>query len=164
VAKEIERRWLVPFGCDTDTADYALLLRQGYLSLNKNTVRARTSQKCYANAASDPKGFLTVKFDLSSTVRDEYEYEIPFDDAVSMIDSTMLIVEKTRWIIKHKKYTYELDVFIGSNAGLVMVEVEFESEEERDYFTAPQWFGREVTHERKYTNAALAQRPFKEWE
>ena len=88
----------------------------------------------------------------------EFEYEIDLPDAQYMMMLCEQVVEKTRHYIKHGGLTWELDVFEGANAGLVMAEVELESE--RQSFELPDWAGEEVSGDVRYYNAYLSTHPF----
>ena len=71
------------------------------------------------------------------------------------------ILEKYRYLVKNKKHTFEIDVFLGDNKGLIVAEIELESENEN--FEKPLWLGAEVTGEAKYYNSSLSKVPFKKW-
>lgn len=151
---EIERKflvvnddWRVP-GTGTD-------FRQGYLSTEPGrSVRIRL--------AGD-SAFITVKGISSGASRAEYEYAIPADDAAELLDNLCLspLIEKTRYWVEHAGHTWEIDEFRGDNAGLVIAEVELDSEDQA--VTLPHWAGREVTADTRYYNASLVTRPYCEW-
>jgi CYTH domain-containing protein len=151
---EIERKFLV-----IDDAWRALAkpvhYRQGYLSTAKDcTVRVRK--------AGD-RAALTVKGASVGATRQEYEYEIPPDDADEMIDRLCAqpVIEKNRYRIPAGEVVWEVDEFLGANQGLVVAEVELTSEGQD--FDKPAWIGREVTGDPKYFNANLVARPFSAW-
>lgn len=91
----------------------------------------------------------------------EFEYEIDRPDAAYMLMLCESVIEKTRYMIEHHGMTWELDVFSGANEGLVMAEIELESEEQE--FDLPEWAGEEVSGDPRYYNAHLARHPFKKW-
>ena len=154
MAKEIERKFLV-VGDDWRTLTQCVRYRQGYLSTAKeHTVRVRIY---------DGKGFLTVKGISIGATRSEYEYEIPAADAEEMLNSLCEkpIIEKDRYKIPIGEVTWEVDEFLGINHGLVVAEVELQSEDQT--FPKPSWIGKEVTDDPKYFNANLIAHPYSTW-
>ncbi len=153
MAKEIERKFLV-----TDdrwrAGAVGVPYRQGYLpTLDGCTVRVREA---------GGKGFLTIKGPTRGLSRDEYEYSIPTDDAREMLAGLCgQKVEKLRHLVPHAGLTWEVDEFTGENAGLVVAEVELP--DEAHAVELPAWVGREVTQDPRYSNAALAKRPYRTW-
>ena len=149
---EIERKFLVT-GADWQNAD-PVYYCQGYLSRDKlRTVRVRI--------AGD-RGFLTVKGLTRGACRAEFEYAIPLADARSLLllcDGPT--VEKYRRVIPHAGLDWEVDEFLGENAGLVIAEVELESEDQE--IIRPDWVGAEVTNDPRYYNANLAGTPYRLW-
>lgn len=154
MAKEIERKFLVKPRKWSELGR-GNRIRQGYLSTAKEaTVRVRT----YGD-----KAYITVKGLTVGATRDEYEYEIPVDDANAMLDRLCAkpLIEKTRYRIAHSGLTFEVDAFEGVNQGLTVAEVELESEKES--VSLPDWIDREVTGDPKYYNANLIAHPFSTW-
>ncbi len=154
MAKEIERKFLVASE-DWRALARGTRYRQGYLStVKKRTVRVRTI---------DNKGFLTVKGVTVGATRSEYEYEIPAADADEMLNDLCEkpIIEKNRYKIPLGGVTWEVDEFLGVNDGLIVAEVELQSEDQP--FPKPDWIGEEVTSDPKYFNANLIARPFSTW-
>lgn len=154
MAKEIERKFLVA-GEDWRALARGTRYRQGYLStVKERTVRVRTI---------DDKGFLTIKGITVGATRSEYEYEIPAADADEMLDDLceQPIIEKNRYEIPLAGVTWEVDEFLGVNDGLIVAEVELQSEDQS--FPKPDWIGEEVTDDPKYFNANLIARPFSTW-
>jgi len=151
---EIERKFLVvgnQWKKDTD----GILYRQGYLSTEKErTVRVRSIE----NSA-----FLTVKGINTGIRRLEFEYEIPLYDAEMMLDDLceQPIIEKYRYSITYKRFTWEVDEFLGENAGLVIAEIELDYEEQS--FELPPWIGKEVSGDPRYFNSALSIHPYQSW-
>jgi adenylate cyclase len=154
MAKEIERKFLVKSNAWRVLAK-STTYRQGYLnSAKERTVRVRTV---------NDKAYLTIKGLGVGATRPEYEYEIPLKDGQAMLDSLAekpLIVKK-RYKIRAGDLTWEIDEFLGENAGLVVAEVELKSEDQD--FGRPVWLGDEVTGKARYYNANLTKRPFKRW-
>jgi CYTH domain-containing protein len=91
----------------------------------------------------------------------EFEYEIDLADANYMLMLCDQLVEKTRHFIEHDGLTWELDEFEGMNAGLVMAEVELESENQQ--IDKPVWAGEEVSGDERYFNGYLSKRPYTQW-
>jgi adenylate cyclase len=152
---EIERKFLVDrTGWERIDKPEGRHYRQGYILNEKNqTVRVRVS---------DTKAYLNLKSRSSDVSRDEYEYEIPLEDGLAILKSfTNKQVEKTRYNIDFSGKTWEVDVFEGGNAGLIVAEIELESEDEK--FDKPAWVTTEVTDDGRYTNASLVKHPFKDW-
>jgi CYTH domain-containing protein len=154
MGKEIERKFLVK-----DNSWRALApgtkYRQGYLnSAKERIVRVRTI---------DDKGYLTIKGITSGATRAEYEYEIPVTEAEAMLDELCEkpLIEKKRYKIDYEKLIWEVDEFFGENQGLIVAEVELESEDQ-DY-EKPGWIGDEVTGDPKYFNSNLIINPYLKW-
>jgi len=150
---EIERKFLVT-GEPWLTATDSVRMSQGYLSQGgTNTVRIRL--------AGDV-AWLTIKGPASGISRSEYEYEIPVADARELLALCPLaLVDKTRYRIPFAGHVWELDVFHGENEGLVIAEIELESESVQPEL--PAWVGMEVSSERRYANSALAAVPYRLW-
>ncbi len=154
MAKEIERKFLVSGEAWRELAT-GTYYRQGYLSTAKErSVRVRTI---------DDRAFLTVKGVARGLTRREYEYEIPRADAVELLDDLCLqpIVEKHRFKIEHGGLTWEVDEFHGVNQGLVVAEVELESEEQE--VAKPDWVSEDVSDDRRYYTANLIANPYTTW-
>ncbi|MBN1276929.1 MAG: CYTH domain-containing protein [Deltaproteobacteria bacterium] len=152
---EIERKFLIKGDSWRNTAK-GLFCRQGYLSLiREKIVRIRTIGH---------KGFLTIKGPSKGISRPEYEYEIPFDDAEEMLEKLCErpLIEKYRYRIEFNGLIWEVDEFFGENSGLILAEVELESE--NDSLPFPEWIGREVSHDQRYSNASLVKFPYRDWE
>ena len=152
MAKEIERKFLTTDEqWRTATPIYYC---QGYLNRDKQrTVRVRI--------AGD-KAMLTVKGLTTSASRDEFEYDIPIDDAKSMLAMCeQPLIEKNRRIVHHEGLDWEVDEFLGLNEGLIVAEVELESENQ--VFQTPKWVGDEVTNDPRYFNSSLSSKPFTKW-
>lgn len=151
---EIERKFLVSGEQWKDMVEKTMAIKQGYLSTApERTVRVRTK---------DNQGFLTIKGKTQHLSRTEYEYEIPLKDALSLLQLCELHpIEKVRHEVRVGTKLWEVDVFEGVNSGLVLAEVELDSEEEA--IEIPSWAGREVSQDLRYFNSYLSQNPFKGW-
>ena len=105
----------------------------------------------------DDVAFLTIKSDLIGITRKEYEYEIPVNEALSLIESFGLkTLNKKRYKVDFNSKTWEIDVFDENLDGLVLAEIELQSEDEK--FDVPEWIGLEVTLNPEYLNANLINR------
>jgi len=151
---EIERKFLVG-GDAWRTLGQATLLRQGYLSTDAaRTVRVRIDGE---------QAFLTIKGKSVGASRGEWEYPIPVNEAAELLDGLCQqpLVEKVRRRIAIGPHTWEVDEFLGANAGLVVAEIELASEDEA--FEKPDWLGREVTGDVRYFNSNLIRQPYSQW-
>ncbi len=151
---EIERKFLVG-GDAWRTLGQATLLRQGYLSTDAaRTVRVRID---------GGHAFLTIKGKSVGASRGEWEYPVPVPDAAELLDGLCQqpLVEKVRRRIAIGPHTWEVDEFLGANAGLVVAEIELASEDEA--FEKPDWLGREVTGDARYFNSNLIRQPYSQW-
>lgn len=154
MGKEIERKFLVKNDSWRGEAP-GVLYRQGYLSLDMDrVVRVRVNGK---------QGYLTIKGKFRGFSRPEFEYEIPYDDALELLNTLCIqpILEKMRYIIEHRGVRWEIDEFLKANSGLVVAEVELDDEEQS--IDLPDWVGREVSHDPRYFNSNLILKPFKHW-
>lgn len=152
---EIERKFLLKDDSWQKEAKDLLVLRQGYIKNSvEKVVRIRTSNK---------RGFITVKGKTENLSRLEYEYEIPFSDAEEMLDSLCEkpLIEKKRFLIHHRGFNWSVDKFLGLNLGLVVAEIELETEEQP--FELPPWTGQEVTWDPRYFNSNLIENPYSTW-
>jgi len=151
---EIERKFLVAGDGWRQPAERQTRFSQGYLSRDPaRTVRVRLAGE---------RAFLTIKGATTGATRAEFEYEVPVADAralLAMCDGP--VVEKVRHLCGHAGMTWEVDEFLGANAGLVLAEIELQSEDQP--FGRPAWLGEEVTGDARYVNANLAVRPFSSW-
>ena len=148
MAKEIERKFLVAGAGWRAQATGSRALRQGYLAQTERlAIRVRILDEAEA--------YLTFKSALPGTTRAEFEYPIPLDDARELLAlAEGLVIEKRRHLVPLGGLTWEVDVFAGAHAGLVLAEIELPAEDTP--FARPDWLGREVTGERRYYNASLA--------
>lgn len=151
---EIERKFLVLNDDWRASAREAIQIVQGYAPAGPGVLRVRIAAG---------RGFLTLKRVFSARSRIEFEREISVKDAHDLLDGFCgpERIEKTRYIVPCMEAFWEVDVFEGLNKGLVLAEIELETEEQA--FGRPPWLGREVTSEPAYMNSNLACRPFSEW-
>jgi adenylate cyclase len=154
VGVEIERKFLLS-GDGWRQPGQPVLLRQGYLcSEPARTVRVRTE---------GAQGTITIKGKSSGATRAEWEYAVPVEEAGELLDTLceQPLIEKYRRRIEYRGHTWEVDEFLGANAGLVVAEIELASEGEA--FEKPDWIGIEVTGDPRYYNSSLIRLPFSLW-
>lgn len=153
---EIERKFLVKSQAFKDEAFKKTHIKQGFLSTDKErTVRIRLK---------GDKGFLTIKGASSNDglSRFEWEKEITKEDAEQLFKLCKQgIIDKMRYEVKFGNHIFEIDEFFGDNEGLVLAEIELNTEDE--VFEKPNWLGNEVTGDIKYYNSQLSNKPFKTW-
>ena len=151
---EIEKKFLLKNEDWKTQCTKGVKIKQGYLnSHTERTVRVRLS---------DGKGKITIKGKTENITRKEFEYQIPYKEALSLIQLCETpIIEKTRFKIKQENLTWEIDQFGGENIGLIIAEVELESENQ--ILTLPSWVGQEVSQDSKYYNSSLLTYPYKNW-
>ncbi len=145
---EIERKFLIkdlvqirPFLVN------GLSLMQGYLFDEQDkSLRVRIASN---------KATITMKFGVNALVREEFEYEIPMEDAESLWRLCSKKLSKTRYRLMHAGNLWEIDVFHEKNEGLVLAEIELSAPDQ--VFEPPFWLGEEVTDDARYLNVNLAQ-------
>ena len=155
MAVEIERKYLVKNESWRASIEAQAHIMQGYLANDDNaSVRVRVK----GDAA-----YLTIKGATSGISRSEYEYQIPVEDAETMLRELAIFpaIDKVRYSVRSGKHLWDLDLFSGENEGLVMAEVELASEDED--FQMPDWAGEEVSGDTRYYNVNLASNPYKSW-
>lgn len=153
---EIERKFLVASDVFKEESFKKTRITQGFLSTDpERTVRVRVKGN---------QSFLTVKglSNTSGTSRFEWEKEIELEEAKALLEICKKgVIDKIRYEVKIANHIYEIDEFFGDNQGLVIAEIELNSEEET--FEKPIWLGKEVTGDVKYYNSQLSLNPFCEW-
>jgi len=144
MAQEIERKFLVK-GDFKPEAYQSIRITQGYLSsVPERTVRVRIKGE---------QGFLTIKGKGNHSGISRYE------ELLQLCEPG--VIDKIRYLVKSGKHTFEVDEFHGENEGLVMAEIELETENEN--FTKPAWLDKEVTGDNRYYNAMLTKYPYTKW-
>jgi adenylate cyclase len=153
---EIERKFLVASNAFKSDALRKNNIAQGYLSAHtERTVRVRIKGE---------KGYLTVKGKSNETglSRFEWEKDISVEEAKQLLLLCEKgVIEKIRYEIHIGEHLFEVDEFLGENKGLIIAEVELQSETEQ--FEKPNWIGKEVTQDHRYYNSYLSQNPFSRW-
>ncbi len=157
MAIEIERKFLVKNDAWRSQVLSESKLIQGYLARGQGTgatIRVRIGEG---------RAILNIKGVSKGLTRSEFEYEIPLQEGEEIVREVAIqpSIEKTRYHVRSGGHTWDLDVFEGENAGLVIAEIELQSEEEA--FEMPEWAGEEVTDDRRYSNANLVEHPFSKW-
>ena len=155
MAKEIERKYLVRDDSWRDHVHHEVRYEQGYL--------ANTEQCSVRVRVGGDQAHVNIKSRTVGASRLEFEYPVPMEDARVMLRELCLrpIIEKTRYIVHHESRVWEVDVFDGDNAGLVVAEIELEDEAQT--VPLPPWAGEEVTHDVRYYNTNLAVTPYSQW-
>ena len=153
---EIERKFLVTSDAFKSDALRKNHIAQGYLnSTPERTVRVRIKGGA---------GYLTIKGKSNETglSRFEWEKEIPLAEAKALLLLCEKgIIEKIRYEVQVGKHLFEVDEFFGENIGLLLAEVELQSESE--FFEKPNWLGNEVTQDQRYYNSYISKHPFTSW-
>jgi len=152
---EIERKFLVDGDAWRTGVRRRELYRQGYVAGSEScSVRVRVAGST---------AWIGLKGRVQGASRLEYEYEIPMHEALEILD--MLCqrgrIAKWRHWVPHAGHEWEVDEFLGDNAGLIVAEIELDDEAES--FARPSWLGAEVTHDVRYFNSCLADHPWREW-
>jgi len=154
--QEVERKFLVLNNDYREAAYSTIKIIQGFLNTDPyRTVRVRLAGE---------QAQITIKGISSDngTTRYEWEKEIPFSDAESLLQlCEPNLIEKRRYLIKTGEFVFEVDEFYGENEGLIVAEIELETEDQE--FTRPDWLGKEVTGDPRYYNSLLAKTPYKNW-
>lgn len=158
---EIERKFLVANDAWRAVAHDVVPMAQGYLNdlamveggAQKASVRVRIEgDDAYLNLKSRERGH----------TRQEFNYPIPVEEARELLALCVGgLVDKRRHYVRHQGHLWEVDEFLGENAGLVVAEIELQHADEA--FALPAWAGRQVTDALRYYNLALASRPYSQW-
>ena len=152
---EIEHKFLLANNDWRQHVSHCAVYQQGYLNSDKNSsVRVRVT---------DDKAWLNIKSATIGTARQEYEYLIPKDDAINMLNTLCHrpLIEKIRHFVPHKQHLWEVDEFSHENAGLIVAEIELSTIGEN--FSRPSWLGLEVTEDVRYYNNMLSRKPYSTW-
>ena len=158
---EIERKFRVTGEGWRAVATRVQPMAQGYLN-DLAAVEGGTQKTSVRVRIEGDRAFLNLKSRQPGHTRQEFEYPIPVDDAHQLLAlCTGGLVEKNRHYIRHEGHLWEVDEFLGANAGLVVAELELDSADEP--YARPDWLGAEVTELARYYNLALAERPYSRW-
>jgi adenylate cyclase len=158
MAQEIERKFLVADSRwrTAPGLSSAKEYCQGYIATAKpgQSVRVRIAGN---------QGYLTIKGPTQGIARTEFEYEIPLADAQTLLETLCdrPLIHKHRYRLPMGDIVWEIDEFMGENAGLLVAEVELTSVDQP--FEQPEWLGPEVSGEARYYNASLVKHPYRQW-
>jgi len=162
---EIERKFLLKNDDWKSLVLKSTAFKQGYLvsGNNSNEQNLDKSKSSVRVRVEGDSANINIKSMTLSITRQEYEYSIPLNDALKMLDELceQPLVEKTRHIVKYDNHKWEIDVFSGANEGLVVAEIELNNEAEK--FSIPSWIGQEVSEQVKYYNVNLIHNPYSNW-
>lgn len=153
---ESERKYLVHNDTFKNEASASFEIAQGYISTDPDrTVRIRLK----GNDA-----FITIKGKSSEDGLNRYEWEksIPkeeFDELIQLCLPGTIV--KTRYLVPWNKYTIEIDEFKDLNSGLIIAEIELDTED--IIGDLPTWIEQEVTGDTKYYNSQLMIKPYSQW-
>ncbi|MES2857563.1 MAG: CYTH domain-containing protein [Pseudomonadota bacterium] len=158
---EIERKFLLRGDGWRAAAHAVIPMAQGYLNdvamVDSGAMNTSVRVRIEGNTAR-----LNIKSRELGSTRQEFDYEIPRDDARALLALCVGgIIDKRRHLVEHAGHLWEIDEFLGDNAGLVVAEIELASADEA--FARPGWLGPEATHAQRYYNLALASRPYAAW-
>lgn len=151
---EIERKFLVPDATFLRDIPGERLVQAYIAATDRATVRVRIA---------GPRAWLTLKGATQGITRRELEYPIPLADAEICLGELCAegVVAKTRYRVPYGGHVWEVDVFEGANAGLVLAEIELDTADET--FERPGWLGEEVSADPRYFNSSLARHPYGSW-
>ena len=158
---EIERKYRLTSDAWRDQAHEVIPMAQGYLndtaSLDSGAQKASVRVRIQGEQA-----FLNLKSREIGHTRQEFDYPIPVDEARALLALCVGgLIDKRRHLVRHGGLLWEVDEFLGDNAGLVVAEVELEHADQA--IDLPEWAGEEVTDQVRYYNLALAARPYSQW-
>lgn len=152
---EIERKFLLRDDSWRAAVHRCALFRQGYLAASSEcSIRVRLS---------DEDAHLNIKSATLGVTRSEFEYLVPRVEAELMLATLCgtRTLSKTRHYLLHAGHEWEIDEFWGANAGLIVAELELDTEHE--VFRKPSWLGVEVSLDPRYYNSCLVSHPFQAW-
>ncbi len=158
---EIERKFLVTGDGWRAAADTVVAMAQGYLSGPPSMAAGGAKASVRVRVQGDA-AFLNIKSVQLGASRQEFEYPVPVDEGRALLAlCSGGIVDKRRHYVRHAGHLWEVDEFLGDNAGLVVAEIELQREDEP--FEKPEWAGADVTEQARYYNLVLASRPYAQW-
>lgn len=158
---EIERKFTVRSSDWRTSVDKSVRIAQGYLN-DMASLAAGTQKASVRVRIAGDQAFLNMKSRELGHTRQEFDYEIPVADADALLKLCVGgIIDKVRHHVRYEGFLWEVDVFEGENAGLVVAEIELPTADTG--FAKPIWAGDEVTDALRYYNLALADRPYSRW-
>ncbi|WP_303749398.1 CYTH domain-containing protein [Stenotrophomonas pigmentata] len=158
---EIERKFLVTNDGWRAAAHAVIPMAQGYI--NDMAAMDSGAQKASVRVRiQGDEAYLNIKSRELGHTRQEFDYPVPVNEARELLALCVGgMIDKRRHLVQHDGLLWEVDEFLGDNAGLVVAEVELESADQ--VFAMPDWAGAEVTDELRYYNLALASKPYSQW-
>lgn len=158
---EIERKFLVTSDDWRAAAHAVIPMAQGYI--NDMAAMDSGAQKASVRVRiQGDEAYLNIKSRELGHTRQEFDYPVPVNEARELLALCVGgLIDKRRHLVQHGGLLWEVDEFLGDNAGLVVAEVELESADQ--VFAKPDWAGAEVTDELRYYNLALASKPYSQW-
>jgi len=158
---EIERKFLVTGDGWRAAAHEVVPMAQGYINdqaaMDSGAQKASVRVRIQGDAA-----YLNLKSRELGHTRQEFDYPIPVADARALLALCVGgLIDKRRHLVRHGGHLWEVDEFLGDNAGLVVAEIELDDAGEA--FERPDWLGEEVTDDARYYNLALASKPYRHW-
>ena len=158
---EIERKFLVTSGAWRQAAHKVVPMAQGYL--NDLAMVESGGQKASVRVRIEgDDAYLNLKSRERGHTRQEFNYAIPVDEARALLAlSVGGLIDKRRHYVNHEGHLWEVDEFLGENAGLVVAEIELQHADEA--FALPEWAGKQATDALRYYNLALASHPYSQW-
>ena len=158
---EIERKFLVAGDAWRESVQEVVPMAQGYINdmgaMDRGEQKASVRVRIQGEAA-----FLNLKSRELGHTRQEFDYAIPVADARALLALCVGgVIDKHRHYVRHEGHLWEVDEFLGDNAGLVVAEIELGRADEA--FVKPAWAGKQVTDTARYYNLALASRPYTQW-
>ena len=158
---EIERKFLVTNDSWRTAARDVVPMAQGYLN-DIATVDSGAMRTSVRVRIAGDEAFLNLKSRELGHTRQEFDYPIPVADARALLALCVGgVIDKRRHYVQHMGHLWEVDEFLGDNAGLVVAEIELDDADEA--FAKPEWLGEEATDAPRYYNLALASRPYSQW-
>lgn len=158
---EIERKFLLRGDAWRVEAERSVRMAQGYLN-DLGAVESGRQRASVRVRIAGEQAFLNLKSRELGHTRQEFDYEIPVADAQALLKlCTGGLIDKVRHYVRRGAHLWEIDEFLGGNAGLFVAEIELQSADEA--FERPAWIGAEVTDAQRYYNLALAERPYARW-
>jgi adenylate cyclase len=159
---EIERKFLLTGEAWRAAAHNVIAMAQGYLN-DLHAVHSGAMNTSVRVRIEGEQARLNIKSRELGASRQEFDYLIPMDDARALLALCIGgVIDKRRHLVQYGGHLWEIDEFLGDNAGLVVAEIELDREDES--FERPSWLGMEATHAGRYYNLALASRPYSQWD
>jgi adenylate cyclase len=158
---EIERKFLLKHDAWRSQVEKSTRIAQGYIN-HQDALRKGEQKASVRVRIAGEQAFLNLKSRELGHTRQEFDYVIPLADAQNLLELCVGgLIDKTRHYIPQDNLVWEIDEFFDENQGLIVAEIELPHADH--VFEKPDWCGIEVTHQLRYYNLALAERPFSQW-